>query len=108
MKWVVLCLVLANAAFFGWQLSRDREVVVVSEAAPASSNAAMVSRLLLVKAVEVGNNLSIEDLARQGVVDASFPDYVRKGNFSISVMSLREFDQLPKMLTHDSDARAGT
>lgn len=66
------------------------------------------SRLLLVKAVEVGNNLSIEDLARQGVVDASFPDYVRKGNFSISVMSLREFDQLPKMLTHDSDARAGT
>lgn len=54
MKWVVLCLVLANAAFFGWQLSRDREVVVVSEAAPASSNAAMVSRLLLVNEVDPG------------------------------------------------------
>lgn len=54
MKWVVLCLVLANAAFFGWQLSRDREVVVVSEAAPASSNAVMVSRLLLVNEVDPG------------------------------------------------------
>lgn len=54
MKWVVLCLVLANAAFFGWQLSRDREVVVASEAAPASSNAAIVSRLLLVNEVDPG------------------------------------------------------
>jgi hypothetical protein len=53
-KWVVLCLVLANAAFFGWQLSRDREVVVASEAVPATPNAAMVNRLLLVNEVDPG------------------------------------------------------
>jgi len=51
-KWVVLCLVLANATFFGWQLSREREVVVASEAVPATSNAAMVNRLLLVNEVD--------------------------------------------------------
>lgn len=54
MKWVVLCLVLANAAFFGWQLSRDREVVVASVAVPPASNAAMVNRLLLVNEVDPG------------------------------------------------------
>jgi len=53
-KWVVLCLVLANVAFFGWQLSRDREIVVASEALPATSNAAMVNRLLLVNEVDPG------------------------------------------------------
>lgn len=54
MKWVILCLVLVNAAFFGWQLSRDRNVVTSGESAPPATNAAMVNRLLLVSEVELG------------------------------------------------------
>jgi hypothetical protein len=54
MKWAILFLVLANAAFFGWQLSRDQDVAVISESAPSPSNAAMVNRLLLVSEVESG------------------------------------------------------
>lgn len=59
------------------------------------------SRLLLVKSVEVGNNLPVQDLVRKGVVDACFPEYVKKGDFAISVMSQTEFAQIPKMLTND-------
>jgi hypothetical protein len=53
-KWVILCLVLINASFFGWQLSRDGEVPVSAVAVPAVTNAAMVNRLLLVSEVESG------------------------------------------------------
>lgn len=62
------------------------------------------SRLLLVKSVGVGNNLPVMDLARQGVVDASFPAYAQKGDFSISVMSQGDFELFPKMITLDADA----
>jgi hypothetical protein len=54
MKWLILCLVLANAAFFGWQLSRDREVVVESEPPPLPAGRPMVNRLLLVSEVDPG------------------------------------------------------
>jgi hypothetical protein len=53
-KWVILSLVLINAAFLGWQLSRDQEVVVGVEAVPETTTAAMVNRLLLVSEVESG------------------------------------------------------
>jgi hypothetical protein len=53
-KWVILCLVLINAAFLGWQLSRDQEVVIGVEAVPETTTSAMVNRLLLVSEVESG------------------------------------------------------
>ncbi|GMQ90622.1 MAG: SPOR domain-containing protein [Gammaproteobacteria bacterium] len=54
MKWVILCLVLINAAFFGWQLSRDQEAIVASEPSPPATEAAMVNRLLLVSELDRG------------------------------------------------------
>ncbi|GMQ75856.1 MAG: SPOR domain-containing protein [Gammaproteobacteria bacterium] len=54
MKWVILSLVLINVAFFGWQLSRDQEAVVVGEPAPPATKAAMVNRLLLVSELDRG------------------------------------------------------
>ncbi|HHH43300.1 MAG TPA: aspartate kinase [Gammaproteobacteria bacterium] len=60
------------------------------------------SRLLLVKSVEVDKTAPIVDLARQGVVDACFPDYARQGDFSVNVMSQKEFDQIPQMLMRDT------
>lgn len=54
MKWVILGLVLINAAFFWWQLSRDQAVVVIGEPASPPPSAAIVNRLLLVSEVEPG------------------------------------------------------
>lgn len=54
MKWVILVLVVINAAFFGWQLSRDRQLAVSAPSAPPASAAAPVNRLLLVSEVEPG------------------------------------------------------
>lgn len=54
MKWVIVFLVLVNAAFFGWQLTRDPPVVVSGPPAPAVTTADMVNRLLLVSEVESG------------------------------------------------------
>lgn len=54
MKWVILGLVVVNAVFFGWQIGREREVLVVNPPAPAPANAAVVNRLLLVSEVEPG------------------------------------------------------
>ncbi len=62
------------------------------------------SRLMLVKSVDIDSSLSIEDLARQDIVDAHFPDYVRQGDFPVSVMSQKEFDRIPQMLAHDVSA----
>jgi len=53
-KWVILCLVLMNASFFGWQLSQDGEAPVSAVAVPAATSNAMVTRLLLVSEVESG------------------------------------------------------
>jgi hypothetical protein len=53
-KWLILCLVLINATFLGWQLSRDEQVVIRSVPAPAATSAAMINRLLLVSEVESG------------------------------------------------------
>lgn len=54
MKWMIVILVLANAIFFGWQLSRDQDPGFDSKPAPQTSSAAMVNRLLLVSEVESG------------------------------------------------------
>ena len=54
MKWVILCLVLMNATFFGWQLNRDRGVVVSGAPVPEATSTAMVNRLLLVSEVDSG------------------------------------------------------
>ncbi len=54
MKWVILCLMLMNVAFFGWQLSRDQEAVVAAEPGPPATTSAMVNRLLLVSELERG------------------------------------------------------
>ena len=54
MKWVILCLVLTNVAFFGWQLRRDQTVVVTAEPVPPATRPAMVNRLLLVSELERG------------------------------------------------------
>ncbi len=54
MKWIILCLVLINATFFGWQLSRDQEVLTGNVAQPATTHTAMVNRLLLVSEIESG------------------------------------------------------
>jgi len=53
-KWVILCLVLINAAFFGWQLSRDQSLAAGGDSAPPATKAAMVNRLLLVSEVDSG------------------------------------------------------
>jgi len=53
-KWVILCLVLINVVFFGWQLSRDQEVVVAGEPVPPATRSAMVNRLLLVSELDRG------------------------------------------------------
>ena len=50
------------------------------------------------KSDEVDNSLPIRELARKGVVDSCFPDYVQQGDFSVSIMSHREYDQVPQML----------
>ncbi len=60
------------------------------------------SRVLLVKSVEVDNDLPVRELARQGIVDACFPDYVKQGDFTVSIMSQKEFDQFPQMLMSDA------
>ena len=52
MKWVILCLVLTNVAFFGWRLSQDQEVVVAGVTAPPPTDSAMVNRILLLSEVE--------------------------------------------------------
>ena len=62
------------------------------------------SRLLLVKSVEVDNALPVQELVRQGIVDASFPEYVQQGEFMISLMSPKDFDQVPQMLAYDAIA----
>lgn len=54
MKWVVLGLVLVNVVFLGWQLGRDREMLVVGEPTPATTESNVVNRLLLVSEVEPG------------------------------------------------------
>lgn len=54
MKWVIVCLVLMNAAFFGWQLSRDREAAIVDQPEAPVTASAMVNRLLLVSELERG------------------------------------------------------
>ena len=54
MKWVIACLVVLNAAFFVWQLGRDRPVAVSEEPEPAASTSAMVNRLLLVSELDRG------------------------------------------------------
>ena len=108
--------VLANAGVPIWlptEMVTDDESIEHSWDVTSDSLAAWLarrlgaSRLLLVKSVEVESDLSAEALARLGIVDTSFPDYVREGDFSISVMSPVEFNQIPKMLSHDADARAG-
>jgi len=73
-KWVILCLVLINATFFGWQLSRDQEVVASGETPPATTNAAMVNRLLLVSEVDSGVLRQRRDLLpRQAVATPQPP-----------------------------------
>ncbi len=54
MKWVILCLVLINVAFFGWRLSRDQEAIVAGEPEPPATTSAMVNRLLLLSELEQG------------------------------------------------------
>jgi hypothetical protein len=53
-KWVIACLVLMNVVFFGWQLGRDREVIVADDPQPPATTSAMVNRLLLVSELERG------------------------------------------------------
>ena len=53
-KWVIVCLVLMNVAFFGWRLSRDQEAVVAGEAEPSATTPAMVNRLLLLSELQQG------------------------------------------------------
>ena len=59
------------------------------------------SRLLLVKSVETDNSMPVQELVHQGVVDASFPDYVEQGTFSVSLMSHKDYDQVPQMLAYE-------
>ena len=54
MKWVILCLVLINVAFFGWQLRRDQAAVVTAEPVPPATGSAMVNTLLLVSELDRG------------------------------------------------------
>ncbi|NIM29231.1 MAG: hypothetical protein GTO67_15885 [Gammaproteobacteria bacterium] len=55
MKWVIVLLVVANFAFFGWQLARDREMAMdIEPVAPATTTSAMVNRLLLLSELERG------------------------------------------------------
>ncbi len=54
MKWVIVCLVLMNGAFFAWQLGRDRQVEIVVDPEPPATASAMVNRLLLVSELERG------------------------------------------------------
>ena len=62
------------------------------------------SRLMLVKSVDLDSPLSIQELARQGIVDAHFTDYVRQGDFPVSVMSQKEFAKIAQMLAHHAPA----
>ncbi len=59
------------------------------------------SRLMLVKSVEVDNSMPVQELVHQGIVDASFPGYVQQGTFSVSLMSHKDYDQVPQMLAYD-------
>ena len=59
------------------------------------------SRLLLVKSVETDNSMPVQELVHQGIVDASFPDYVEQGTFSVSLMSHKDYDQVPQMLAYE-------
>lgn len=63
------------------------------------------SRLLLVKSGAVDNNLPVQELARMGIVDACFPDYVQQGKFAVSLMSQQDYHQVPQLLTYDAFAR---
>ena len=54
MKWVILCLVLMNVAFFGWRLSRDQDALVAVEAEIPATPPTMVNRLLLLSELEQG------------------------------------------------------
>jgi len=103
--------VLANAGVPIWlptQMVTDDDSIEHSWDVTSDSLAAWLavrlgaSRLLLVKSVEVDNTLPIRELARQDIVDACFPDYVRQGDFSVSVMSQKEFEQIPQMLADDA------
>jgi hypothetical protein len=54
-KWIIVSLVIANFAFFGWQLGRDRETLVDVEPVVApTTTSAMVNRLLLLSELERG------------------------------------------------------
>ena len=96
MKWVILCLVLINAAFFGWQLSRDQEVVTSNVAEPATTRAAMVNRLLLVSEVESGVLRQRRDLlSPQAVAAPQTPARIPDSDNDAASVSLDEVLAMP-------------
>ena len=96
MKWVILCLVLINATFFGWQLSRDQEVVVSGEPVPAATSTAMVNRLLLVSEVESGVLRQRRNLpSRQSVSAPQAPARIPDPDSNSASVSLEEVLAMP-------------
>ena len=95
MKWVILCLVLTNAAFFGWRLNQDQEVVVTGAAAPTTGSA-MVNRLLLVSEVETGVLRRRRELPSQQPASAAQPPaQIPDTHEEIASVSLDEALALP-------------
>jgi hypothetical protein len=95
-KWIILCLVLINATFFGWQLSRDQEVVASGETPPATTSAAMVNRLLLVSEVESSVLRQRRDLLpRQAVATPRSPVRIPESHNDAASVSLGEVLAMP-------------
>ena len=105
MKWVILGLILINATFFGWQLSRDQEVVASSAKEPAATTTAMVNRLLLVSEVESGVLRQRRGLlSRETVVAPQSPVRIPESQNDAASVSLEEVLAMPP----DSDRECYT
>jgi len=95
-KWIILCLVLINATFFGWQLSRDQEVLTGNVAQPATTHTAMVNRLLLVSEVESGVLRQRRDLlSPQPVAAPQTPVRIPDSDNDAASVSLDEVLAMP-------------
>lgn len=65
------------------------------------------SDLLLVKSVAAADlPHSVDELVRRGIVDPAFPQYVLRGDFSVSVLSQDQYDLVPRMLGGDRECCA--
>ena len=105
MKWVILGLILINATFFGWQLSRDQEVVASGVKEPVATNTAMVNRLLLVSEVESGVLRQRRGLlSRETVVAPQSPVRIPESDNDAASVSLEEVLAMPP----DSDRECYT